>query len=205
MGERKAKCLIFDLGGVIIDLSIQKTIEEFAALGKKDPQFVQHEYIHNDFFKQHETGRMSDEDFRSFLRDLLNFQGHDAVLDRAWCAMILDIPQQRLDMLTRLRQSHDVFLLSNTNAIHMSRVAEMLAPHGTETFDPFFDKQYYSHLIRRRKPDAEIYEFVLEDNNLEPRDVLFIDDNADNIKGAANLGIQTFHVNTPEALTTFFK
>lgn len=204
MNARNLKFLIFDLGGVIINLEIERTINELASLGKVDPAFIKEKYLHHDEFKHYETGAIGDEEFRSFLRDMLNFGGTDQQLDDAWNAMILDIPAERLELLKRLRQQYGLFLLSNTNAIHMDCVHERLSLHGAGNFDPYFHKQYYSHLINRRKPDADIYQFVLDDNNLRPDHVLFIDDNADNIEGAANLGIQTLHINKPTALMDFF-
>ncbi|GAA0894833.1 HAD family phosphatase [Fulvivirga kasyanovii] len=204
MSTRNLKFLVFDLGGVIINLDTELTIREFARLGRVEPDFVKEKYLHHDEFKRYETGAISDEEFRSFLRGLLKFDGDDKQLDDAWNAMILDIPAERLALLKRLREEHGLFLLSNTNTIHMRCVHERLALHGVDNFDPYFDKQYYSHLVNRRKPDADIYQFVLDDNNLHPEHVLFIDDNADNIKGAANLGIQTLHINKPTALMDFF-
>ncbi|ELR68328.1 Haloacid dehalogenase-like hydrolase [Fulvivirga imtechensis AK7] len=205
MRQRKVNNLIFDLGGVIINLSIQKTIDELAKLGGKTPDFIKEQYLHHDEFKKYETGAIGDDEFRSFLRGLLSFYGPDADIDSAWNAMILDIPAERLSMLKRLQHDHQVMLLSNTNTIHMNRVREVLAVHGTDSFDPYFHKQYYSHLINKRKPDAEIYQMVLEENNIDAEDALFIDDNADNIKGAANLGIQVLHVTSSETLTNFFE
>ncbi|MEX2336780.1 MAG: HAD family phosphatase [Fulvivirga sp.] len=204
MIKRKAKYLLFDLGGVIINLDVQRTINELAGLAKADATLLKGKHLNHEQFKQYETGAITDEAFRSFLKELLQYEGHDQVLDEAWNAMILDIPLERLQLLERLRKNHTLFLLSNTNTIHMKRVNERLLTHGVASFDPFFDKQYYSHLINRRKPDADCYAFVLEDNKLEPEDVLFIDDNEDNIKGAANLGIHTLHINTPRALMDFF-
>lgn len=203
MTKRKAKYLLFDLGGVIINLDVQRTINELAGLAKADAAPLKGRLDHEQF-KQYETGAITDEAFRIFLKELLRYEGHDQVLDEAWNAMILDIPLERLQLLERLRKDYTLFLLSNTNTIHMKRVNERLTTHGVTSFDPFFDKQYYSHLINRRKPDADCYTFVLDDNQLDPEDVLFIDDNEDNIKGAANLGIQTLHINTPQALMDFF-
>ena len=205
MRQKKVNNLIFDLGGVIINLSIQKTIDELARLGRKSPDFIKEQYLHHDEFKKYETGAIDDEEFRAFLRELLSFHGSDTELDDAWNAMILDIPAERLDMLKRLQDDHHLMLLSNTNTIHMNRVREVLSVHGTDSFDPYFHKQYYSHLVNKRKPDAEIYQLVLDENNIDAEDALFIDDNADNIKGAANLGIQVLHVTSSETLANFFQ
>ena len=205
MKQRKANNLIFDLGGVIINLDIQRTIDELANLGRKKPDFIREQYLHHDEFKKYETGTISCGEFRFFLRELLSFNGSDTMLDQAWNAMILDIPAERLEMLKRLQRDHQVMLLSNTNTIHMTRVNEILSLHGAESFSPYFHKQYYSHLVNKRKPDAEIYQMILDENNIHAEDTLFIDDNADNIKGAANLGIQVLHVTSSETLTNFFK
>ncbi|MBL6446794.1 HAD family phosphatase [Fulvivirga sp. 29W222] len=204
MSTRNLKFLIFDLGGVIINLETERTVVELALLGGVEPSFIREQYLNHDEFKRYETGAIGDEEFRSFLREILKFKGEDKQLDDAWNAMILDIPAERLALLEKLKENHDLFLLSNTNTIHMHCVYERLSKHGVGSFDPYFHKQYYSHLINRRKPDADIYQFVLDDNNLTPENVLFIDDNADNIEGAANLGIQTLHINKPTALMDFF-
>ena len=204
MSVKKLKYLIFDLGGVIVDLDMQKTYHQLGAISGLHPDKIKTDYWGLEPFKLYETGRISDDEFRSFLRDFLKFEGDDQLLDEAWNAMILGVPAEKLALLQRLRKDHELFLLSNTNFIHMNCVRQKLLPHGVDSFDNFFDKQYYSHLINMRKPDTEIYQYVLDDNNLDPKYTLFIDDNADNIKGAANLGIQTLHVNHEEALTNFF-
>lgn len=205
MKEKKVKNLIFDLGGVIINLDTQRTIDAFARLGNTDADFIKKQYANHEQFKRHETGRIDDEEFRLFLRELLSFEGKDEALDEAWNAMILDIPAERLKLLKELQQDHQLFLLSNTNAIHMKRVMEKLLEHGVNSFNPYFDKQYYSHLVNKRKPDAEIYHQVLDENNITAEEALFIDDNKDNINGAANLGIQVLHVDSAQTLTDFFR
>ena len=116
-------------------------------------------------------------------------------LKEAWNAMLLQIPPQRFEMLSRLKEKYHVYLLSNTNKTHVDWVDGYLKTvygFSIQDFDKrFFHKSYYSHLIHLRKPNDNIYEFVLQDAGIKAENTLFIDDNAHNIEGAKRLGLQT--------------
>jgi putative hydrolase of the HAD superfamily len=120
--------------------------------------------------------------------------------------MLLDIPQERLNLLRQLRPSHRLFLLSNTNQIHLNcfnKIVEEAA--GTPGLEPFFDATYYSHQLKMRKPDREIYEHVLQEQQLQPHETLFLDDNLTNLAGAEAVGIRTFHVQHPDLIFSLFR
>lgn len=149
---------------------------------------------------------MIDNEFRDFVRVAYASQASDSELDKCWNAMLRGIPMVKLQLLKRLMHSHRVILLSNTNTIHLKYINEVILPAvaGVSSLDPYFHKTYYSHLMRKRKPDAEIFEQVLSENNLRPEQTLFLDDNALNVKGAEAVGIKTVHVTSPDLILEYF-
>lgn len=193
--------LIFDLGGVVINLSYQATYDEFAKLSNKSAEEVAALAQQLEEFKQYEMGKMEDAAFRDFVRKNIGIAAMDEEIDRAWNAMLLDIPIQRLEILQRLRSTHQVFLLSNTNAIHLrafNKTVKQVSNH--DSLDFCFDKLYYSHELGLRKPDVAIYEHVLTEMELIPSKTLFFDDLLPNLTGASQAGLQTHHVTNADEL-----
>jgi glucose-1-phosphatase len=199
------KNIIFDLGGVIINLSVEKTHQAFAALSGLSMSEIDTIVHQGTFFHEYEKGLISDAEFRNQLRESLQINVDDAQLDRAWNAMLLDIPIERIQLLEQLKNRYNLFLLSNTNNIHLlSFNNQVLQLTGHPALDQYFHKAYYSHLIKMRKPDVEIYEHVLQRNNLLAHETLFLDDNKDNLSGANKAGISTFHVQYPDQIFSIF-
>ena len=148
---------------------------------------------------------MTDEEFRAELKDFLSGDFSDASIDRAWNAMLLDIPSAKLQLLERTKKTHRTFLLSNTNNIHLECFNKIVKhTTGLDSIDSYFHKAYYSHLLKMRKPDDEIYLHVLEQNKLNPAETLFMDDNRDNLEGAKRVGIQAAHIAHPDDLYSLF-
>ncbi len=200
-----AKNIIFDLGGVIIDLDVEKTKEAFASLSQKSVSEVHLLFENSPVFLQYEKGLLNDREFRISVRNLLQIKASDLEIDVAWNAMLGEIPSSRIRLLESLREDYQLYLLSNTNNIHLICFNEIVkSTCGSSSLDPYFDKAYYSHLVKMRKPDAEIYALVLEENNLPAHETLFLDDNVSNLEGAAQLGIQTFHVHNPDMIFSLF-
>jgi putative hydrolase of the HAD superfamily len=200
------KNLIFDLGGVILDLSVDHTLESFSRLSGKSRERVQDIYVSTPGFLQYEKGDIDDSTFRDFVRETFSIKVDDATIDDCWNAMLRGIPGIKLDLLVRLQSEFRVFLLSNTNAIHLEHINGVMLPKGKEqkTLDGYFHKAYYSHRMGKRKPDAEIFEQVLEENHLVPEQTLFLDDYAVNIEGAKAVGIKTVHVTSPNLILDYF-
>jgi len=204
--DKSIKTLIFDLGGVILDLSIDHTLEAFTALSKFDKSQVLKIFASSHGFELYEKGGMTDSAFRNFIREVYASEASDSEIDRCWNAMLRGIPEGKLKLLKRLMLSHQVILLSNTNTIHLNHINQVILPKvaDVQSLDPYFHKTYYSHLMRKRKPDAEIFEQVLHENDLVPEHTLFLDDNEMNIKGANAVGIKTVHVTTPDLILEYF-
>ena len=200
------KSLIFDLGGVILDLSVPHTLTSFANLSKMSHERVEELYVKSPGFLQYEKGLIDDRAFRDFVRQTFTISADDAAIDDCWNAMLRGIPAVKLDLLLRLQSEFQVFLLSNTNAIHLHHINEVILPQGQQKkpLDSYFHKAYYSHRMGKRKPDAEIFEQVLEENHLLPEQTLFLDDYAVNIEGARALGLKTIHVTSPNLILDYF-
>jgi putative hydrolase of the HAD superfamily len=199
--------IIFDLGGVIIDLDVSRTINRFSALSGFPTEKVKELYKTQPVFHELEKGLITDEDFRQAVRSLFNADSvSDISIDDAWNAMLLSIPLQRLNLLRKLKDRYRVMILSNTNCIHVRDIHDRILPAiaGVTSFDSFVHKVYYSCDLKMRKPDSEIYQFVLDDYNLRPGETIFLDDNTDNVMGAERLGINVKHIPDANVLYELF-
>lgn len=200
------KNLIFDLGGVILDLSVDHTLTAFAELSRMPKEQVHEIYFSAPGFLAYEKGEMDDSSFRDFVRKTYALSATDEEIDDSWNAMLRGIPAIKLELLQKLQGEFRVFLLSNTNSIHIQHINTFMLPQGADRrpLDSYFHKAYYSHQMGKRKPDAEIFEQVLEENHLVPEQTLFLDDYAVNIEGAKSLGIKTIHVTSPNLILDYF-
>ena len=206
LADRAIKNLIFDLGGVILDLSVDTTLRSFANLSGIEEGTVKRLFVSTPEFEFYEKGELSDEDFRKFVKGLYKIDAPDESLDACWNAMLLGFPWKKLELLETLKRKYNVYLLSNTNNIHLQYINNILLPrvnHHT-SLDHFFHRAYYSHRMKKRKPDAEIFEQVLEEDKLLPSETLFLDDNQANVEGASKLGIKIVHVVKPDMIYDYF-
>ena len=200
------KNIIFDLGGVIINLDVNKTISEFNKLSYMPFEAIYTQAEQSELFDAFDKGIISPEDFFYNIRKQLRYEGADHELIKAWNAMLLDVPGKRLDVLVKTKQNYNTFLLSNTNETHVAAFEHSLyLEHGVKNFNDYFDEVYYSCRMGMRKPDKEIFEFVLAKNNLKPEDTVFIDDSIQHVKGAGECGISAFLLPKNEEIGTFLK
>jgi putative hydrolase of the HAD superfamily len=203
--DPSVKNLVFDLGGVILDLSVDTTLSSFAKVSGIDKQEAKRLFISSPGFEAYEKGEIGDEEFRTFVKDLYKISSTDELLDACWNAMLLRIPQNKLDLLQTLKTRYNVVLLSNTNNIHLEYINNVLLPlTGNYSLDVFFHRAYYSHRMKKRKPDADIFEQVLSENKFRPEETLFLDDNPQNVEGAGRLGIKTMYVTHPDIILDYF-
>ncbi len=185
------KNIIFDLGNVLLNIDESASYKAIEAL--LDPSKCVD--IYQTVFYPFEKGEISEESFFNRLQRRSVKVDHVEIYCKAWNAMFLDFPPVRLELLIALRQKYRVFLLSNTNITHIRFVRKLLERENqiTEFETRFFEKVYYSYEIGMRKPDREIYEFVLKDAALIAEQTLFVDDKIENVEAAKNLGIQAHH------------
>lgn len=200
------KNLVFDLGGVILDLAVNDTLQAFAKLSGLPQKRVQELFVVSKEFEYYEKGELNDQEFRDFVRALYEVSVRDEDIDRCWNAMLLGIPKAKLDLLQRLKEQYRVFLLSNTNPIHLEYINFRILPEaaGVNSLDNYFHKSYYSHFMGKRKPEASIFQQVLDENGLAAEETLFLDDNAGNVEGAKKVGLQTVHVTHPDLVLDYF-
>lgn len=200
---KKIKSIIFDLGAVLLNISYQKTIEEFDKLGIKNSSTFYSKKLQTNIFNLLETGEISESDFIKEIQKHCTEATKTQIL-YAWNAMLLDLPQHRLQLLKQLKTEYNIYLLSNTNKIHISEFENKLGKEQYNEFYQLFDKVYYSHEIGCRKPNAEAFEIIINENNLISEEVLFIDDSPQHIEGAKKLGIKTYHLLDDEDVITLF-
>lgn len=185
------KNIIFDLGGVIINLDIPKTISEFNKLSNQPFESIYNQLQQTPVFDLFDKGQITEKDFFVELKKALQNDVTDEELLFAWNAMLLDFPKHRLELLSKLKPNYRLFLLSNTNESHVLEFEKTLfASHGYQNLEPFFEKVYYSCRMNQRKPNADIFESVLNENNLIAEETLFIDDSPQHVEGALTLGVK---------------
>src|SRR5579862_979841 len=190
---QRIKNIIFDLGGVILNIDINLTQEAFVDLGIKDFSRYFHHGFATSFFKDYETGKIGDEEFIRDLKKLGNLSAPDSVIVKDWDAMLLDFPPKRIELLKTLGGRYLIFLFSNTNALHTKTFRKIYRDtFNGETLDELFEKAYYSQLLGMRKPDVASYRYIIDENDLQPAETLFIDDASVNIKGANEAGLKGY-------------
>lgn len=201
----KIDAIVFDLGGVILDLHLDRTYQAFAGLGEMSLDEVK-QLAYQDFFKQYEVGEMDDPTFRAHLRDELEFKGPEDILDEAWNAMLGPIAKSKFKLLNKLATKFRLYLMSNTNAIHMKRILRIADHFSPEKgFYDYFDKVFLSNEVGHRKPNAAFYEHLMEDVSLVAEKTLFIDDLEENIEAARQLGWNGHHLKANESIEALLK
>jgi len=196
------KNIIFDFGGVLINLDYNRSYEAFQSLGIHNLESILSKTQQTGIFDEFEMGLISPQNFRNEMRKISDSSISNEEFDWAWNQILLDIPQSRLEKVLALKQHYRVFLLSNTNKIHYdSYLIDLQKINGFKSFNDIFEKAYFSHEIKLKKPDAEIFEFVLTDAHIKPEETLFIDDTEKHILGAQKLGIQTHHLKEGQEIT----
>jgi len=199
------KNIIFDLGGVILNINYNLTSKYFENLGAVNFDKLYSQAKQEDIFNKFETGQISPSIFRQELNSLMKLNISDEKFDISWNAMLLDLPVKRLELIKALNNSYKTFLLSNTNEIHIKAFKKIINKEiGYSNFTSSFKKCYYSSEIGLRKPNIDCFNFVLEQNNLNAHETLFIDDSNQHIKGANKAGLKTYYLKKNEDLINIF-
>lgn len=195
------KNVIFDLGGVLLNIDYHKTANAFKALGASEFDSFYSQTGANQLFEQLETGHIEPNDFYKAMQPHCTKGTSFQQIQTAWNAILLNFRKESVQYLTTLKDRFNLYLLSNTNIIHHNQFHQTFtAETGLQDFDSLFIKAWYSHAINRRKPYPETYHFVLNDAGLQAGETLFIDDSVVNIEGALEAGLQTHLLLTPEKI-----
>ena len=197
----KIKNIIFDLGGVILNLDYSKTDKEFHKLGLNNFSKLYGKKKQSKIFDDFEKGRFSAEKFIFLIKQSENLKVKDSDFINAWNAMLLEIPKERMEFIKRLKKDYNIYLLSNTNEIHIKKFeADLRKNNWLRDFQDCFDQVYYSSNMGMRKPDYDCFNKVLEDHNLKAHETLFIDDSLQHIEGAKKVGINAYLLNKEDSI-----
>lgn len=197
----KIKNIIFDLGGIFIDIDINATRNAFVSLGVTNFDEFYSQHFASPLFEDLETGKVSPPEFYERIRQETGVALTDEQISDAWTAMLGRFPVERLSWLEEIGFRYRIYLFSNTNIIHYYVFQKIYQEcTGKDNFDNYFIKAYYSHDLGLRKPDPASFKKLLELEGLEADETLFIDDTAKNIEGAKEAGLQTIHLVPPKTV-----
>jgi len=195
------KNIIFDLGGVIINLDFSAAEKAFTALGFEDFKNVFGGGHVTSFIKEYEIGMIDDDQFVREIHKIAKKKNDDEVAIAAWNAMLLDFPPERIQYLKELRKKYRLFLFSNTNALHLKSFRQTFSNSFENTvFDELFEKAYYSHEIKLRKPTKESFDYVVRDAGIDAAETLFVDDMLVNVEGARAAGLQAVQITAGKSI-----
>ena len=199
------EAIIFDFGGVLINVDYYATIEAFKDLGIPYFEELYAKAQQSKVFDQFETGQISSQ---RFINELLNYlpagTSPNAIVN-AWNAMIMEVPSESIELLEELKsKGKRLFLLSNTNELHIPVAYKAWGKVSAKAPHELFDKIYLSHEIHQRKPNPEAFELVIRDQKLDPANTLFIDDSVQHIEGALKVGLEAYHLQRIDDLYSLF-
>jgi len=205
------KVLLFDLGGVVIDIDPKKAISELKKISSKTvTEFKELDYRYETFnsdlsklFNAYEKGEISDQVFRNGLRTAGNLDLDDKNIDEIWNLVIVKIHSDILEIILQLKSKYLIMILSNTNSIHRNFFDKLCIDLYQKTFEQLFDNVFYSFKLKCRKPDKEIYEKVVEKSKYLPSEILFFDDMIENLSECKKMGMSTYHVKSTLELKSF--
>lgn len=197
--------ILFDLGGVLLNINPGKTIEAFGQLGME--QLIGDKgltYDHEIFYLM-EQGKVTPDEFRNGVRKLLPIEVTDQQIDSAWTAMLIDFPAIRVQLLQNLAQEFDLYLFSNTNAIHVEKYFDIFRQeHGFEV-TTLFKKVFHSNEVGYRKPSAESFQEIIRLSGVCPEETLFIDDSMHNVEGAMACGLKGYWLEPGQTVEELFR
>ncbi|TDG36548.1 HAD family phosphatase [Pedobacter changchengzhani] len=203
---RGIKNIIFDYGNVIFEIDFKRTQQAFKQLGILNIDTFFAHLGHNPLFDDFETGSISPAEFRNGIRKAANnLQLTDQQIDDAWNSLLVGTTSDNHNVLLKAKQRYRTFLLSNNNEIHYDWIINYLkTAFKINNYDAYFEKAYFSQHMKLRKPNTNIFEQVLKENNLNPAETLFIDDSPQHIEGAKKVGLNTLLMTEkPDQLESF--
>ena len=188
------KNIIFDLGGVILNIDMKRTENALRDLGISNlSEHMKQSHLIS-FFRQYEAGKIDDAAFIRAIQSLSQKALEEEAIVNAWNALLLDFPAERIELLRSLRKKYRLFLLSNTNGLHYRQFQQQIFSQTGKYLEDLFEKTYYSHTIGLCKPDKAAFQLVIDENNLDPKETIFVDDTEANMTGAKEAGLHIAHI-----------
>ena len=203
--DKNIKNIVFDLGGVLVDLDFKGAINGLQLAGFANVKEQLQAFDRDGIFQKFELGEMSADEFRTAIRENSTVELTDEEVDNLWNAMLLEIPREKLELILDLRGKYMVYLLSNTNSIHWDYVCKNAFNYRGFRVKDYFEETFLSYEMHLAKPDKAIFEKVLQDANLLPEETLFIDDSEANCKAAEEVGIHAHHYHIGDDLSKVFE
>ncbi|MDR0971287.1 MAG: HAD-IA family hydrolase [Bacteroidales bacterium] len=200
------KNLLLDLGGVILNVDYNRTVEEFYKLNIRDFDKYFTQKQQTDIISSFEEGNISKQDFFSYIRKIANNDFlTEKQIDDAWFSMCLDVPNKVIHLLGELKLKYNLYLFSNTNELHIYKLRKnMEETFGFDIFTMLFNKVYFSNEIHKRKPHVSSFQWVLNDAGILPEETLFIEDSIQHIEGAKQAGLNTYWLTKGETLNDIY-
>jgi epoxide hydrolase-like predicted phosphatase len=200
--QEKYKAIVFDFGNVIINIDLNLTYKAFADFTYKSEEKIKQIFQSNEIFRKYEIGLFDDDEFREVVRQACGFPLNDDEIDIAWNALLLDVPKTRIEYLENLRIKYPIYLLSNTNSLHINKCKQYFRKNfGYSNFLELFNTAFLSYQMGLWKPDYAIYDAVIKEIGVKPNEILFLDDNEDNISAALDMGISAIKIDPPNCFT----
>ena len=203
--DKKIRNIVFDLGGVLVDLDFKAAINGLQQAGFANVKEQLLAFDRGGIFLKFEVGEITADEFRAAIRENSTVTLTDEEVDGLWNAMLLEIPREKLELILELRGKYMVYLLSNTNSIHWDYVCKNAFNYRGFRVKDYFEETFLSYEMHLAKPDKAIFEKVLHDANLLPEETLFIDDSEANCKAASELGIHAHHYHIGDDLKEIFE
>jgi FMN phosphatase YigB (HAD superfamily) len=199
------KNIILDFGGVIYQISHEKQKEAFANFEIENFDSLYSHAVQSPLFADLEKGLISNQDFRIAIRAIIGKQVSDGEIDYLWNSILIGFFEDSVELLTRLRKKYNLFILSNTNSLHYKVfIKEFFDKYGYD-FNGIFVKTFWSFQMGLRKPNTDIFQFVMQKNGFGFDDTVFVDDTKANILAAEAVGIQSVMLNNGEKLSDLFR
>lgn len=200
------KNIVFDLGGVIINIDFDKTYQALGDLSGISLEESRKIAKEKELFLLFETGQIPESEFFTLLRTSFKEGTQDEEIRNAWNALLMDIPIERIELIKNLRKKYKLFLLSNTNFTHILEVNKILAEAvGVDDLKHLFDKVYYSYEMKLVKPNVDIYKNLCQDAGINPAETVFIDDSPLNLDGAREAGLEVLHATHQNTILELLK
>ena len=197
------KNIIFDLGGVIYDIRYENIPEAFARMGAGNLMELYSKAKQTDFIDLYEEGLISSPEFCEEIRKVSSVPLTNEQIRDAWNAILIDVPAPRVEFLLELKEKYNLYLFSNTNQFNYECfTAYLKEKYGFDFFETIFKAAYFSHILHIRKPKEEGFRRILQDQQLNPAETLFIDDSPQHIEGARRCGLQAYHLKDGETIET---
>ena len=203
--DKKIRNIVFDLGGVLVDLDFKAAINGLQEAGFANVKEQLLAFDRGGIFQKFEVGEITADEFRTAIRENSTVTLTDEEVDGLWDAMLLEIPREKLELILELRGKYMVYLLSNTNSIHWDYVCKNAFNYRGFRVEDYFEETFLSYEMHLAKPDKAIFEKVLHDANLLAEETLFIDDSEANCKAAQEVGIHAHHYHVGDDLSKIFE